>query len=339
MRLFINQGIIVTASQRADSSYSYNTVTVVFLTEATKLLSSIVIFLKDNEVSTLISNMKQHLHVMGLYMVPALLYCLYNNLAFVNLAAFDPTTYFLLLQLRVVLTGIIFQVVFKKQLSRYQWVSLIILTLGCVIKQLSSIKKEEVSPTHTVSILTTLLSNVVSLHIFLMLVQVFCSCLAGVYNEKLLKDTGAEVHIMVQNVFMYIDSIICNALVLLCRGDILSAFTTTSLSQVWQLSVIAIILNNAAVGIVTSFFLRSLNSILKTFASALELMFTAVLSWIIFGIPIDWWTAAAIALVIYATYMYAQNPVVNRGRLDVEKGSSSQQEEEMLVISEIKTSL
>ncbi|XP_069948314.1 UDP-galactose transporter senju isoform X4 [Cherax quadricarinatus] len=279
MRLFINQGIIVTASQRADSSYSYNTVTVVFLTEATKLLSSIVIFLKDNEVSTLISNMKQHLHVMGLYMVPALLYCLYNNLAFVNLAAFDPTTYFLLLQLRVVLTGIIFQVVFKKQLSRYQWVSLIILTLGCVIKQLSSIKKEEVSPTHTVSILTTLLSNVVSLHIFLMLVQV------------------------------------------------------------WQLSVIAIILNNAAVGIVTSFFLRSLNSILKTFASALELMFTAVLSWIIFGIPIDWWTAAAIALVIYATYMYAQNPVVNRGRLDVEKGSSSQQEEEMLVISEIKTSL
>nr|XP_053638180.1 UDP-galactose transporter senju-like [Cherax quadricarinatus] len=124
------------------------------------------------------------------------------------------------------------KVVFKKQLSRYQWVSLIILTLGCVIKQLSSIKKEEVSPTHTVSILTTLLSNVVSLHIFLMLVQVFCSCLAGVYNEKLLKDTGAEVHIMVQNVFMYIDSIICNALVLLCRGDILSAFTTTSLSQV-----------------------------------------------------------------------------------------------------------
>lgn len=43
-------------------------------------------------------------------MIPALLYCLYNNLAFVNLAIFDPTTYYILLQLRVVLTGIIFQV-------------------------------------------------------------------------------------------------------------------------------------------------------------------------------------------------------------------------------------
>lgn len=50
------------------------------------------------------------LAVLVLYMVPALLYCLYNNLAFVNLAAFDPTTYFMLLQLRVVVTGIVFQV-------------------------------------------------------------------------------------------------------------------------------------------------------------------------------------------------------------------------------------
>lgn len=48
--------------------------------------------------------------VLLLYMIPALLYCLYNNLAFVNLARFDPTTYYVLLQLRVVLTGIIFQV-------------------------------------------------------------------------------------------------------------------------------------------------------------------------------------------------------------------------------------
>ena len=50
------------------------------------------------------------LAVMMLYFVPASLYCMYNNLAFVNLSAFDPTTYYLLLQLRVVVTGIIFQV-------------------------------------------------------------------------------------------------------------------------------------------------------------------------------------------------------------------------------------
>ena len=48
--------------------------------------------------------------------------------------------------------------------------------------------------------------------------------------------------------------------------------------------MILLILNNAALGIVVSLFLKRLNSILKTFASALELMFTAVLSWYAHGV-------------------------------------------------------
>ena len=39
------------------------------------------------------------------------MYCLYNNLQFTNLANYDPTTYFLLLQFRVVVTGVVFQVI------------------------------------------------------------------------------------------------------------------------------------------------------------------------------------------------------------------------------------
>ena len=50
------------------------------------------------------------LSVLLYYFVPAGLYCLYNNLQFVNLAAYDPTTYYLLLQFRVVVTGVVFQV-------------------------------------------------------------------------------------------------------------------------------------------------------------------------------------------------------------------------------------
>ncbi|CAL4152239.1 unnamed protein product, partial [Meganyctiphanes norvegica] len=103
-------GIVVTASQKSDNSYSYNTVTVVLLTEATKLTASFLIYLREVSLSTMWSEIKTHSKVLVLYMIPALLYCLYNNLAFVNLAAFDPTTYFLLLQLRVAVTGIVFQV-------------------------------------------------------------------------------------------------------------------------------------------------------------------------------------------------------------------------------------
>jgi hypothetical protein len=55
--------------------------------------------------------MKLHwVAVLGLYFIPAAMYCMYNNLAFLNLNNYDPTTYFLLLQLRVVVTGVVFQV-------------------------------------------------------------------------------------------------------------------------------------------------------------------------------------------------------------------------------------
>jgi drug/metabolite transporter (DMT)-like permease len=69
--------------------------------------------------------------------------------------------------------------------------------------------------------------------------------------------------------------------------------------------------NNAAIGIVTSLFLKSLNSILKTFASALELLFTGILSWIIFNIPLDISTVIAIFIVSIAIWLYSKNPVNN----------------------------
>nr|KAG5699712.1 hypothetical protein BaRGS_022110 [Batillaria attramentaria] len=155
-------------------------------------------------------------------------------------------------------------------------------------------------------------------HVLLIMLQVFSSCFAGVYNEFLLKDTGCDVHIMMANVFMYVQSILCNTVALGFRGELITAFTPENLSALAQPSVLAIIANNAAIGIVTSLFLRTLNSILKTFASALELMFTAVLCWMIFGIPIDFFTVLALAIVIGATFLYAQNPVVNKARNEIE---------------------
>lgn len=35
-----------------------------------------------------------------------------------------------------------------------------------------------------------------------------------------MKDTGVDVHIMMANVFMYLNSILCNVLVLAFRGEI-----------------------------------------------------------------------------------------------------------------------
>ena len=144
-------------------------------------------------------------------------------------------------------------------------------------------------------------------------IQTVCSCFAGVYNEHLLKNAGASVNIYIQNIYMYLDSIVCNSIILLLQGNLFGAFTSDSLASIFRFDVILIMFNNAAIGIVTSFFLKHMNSILKTFASALELLFTAVLCYILFSIPIYLNTLLAIGIVSFSTYLYSQNPVVNSG--------------------------
>ncbi|KAH8409620.1 hypothetical protein KR222_011608 [Zaprionus bogoriensis] len=323
-------GIFVTASQESNNSYGYNTVTVVLLTEVLKLLVSTGLYCRENTLQSLLRNVQKDRQVLALYMVPAFLYCLYNNLAFVNLATFDPTTYYLLLQLRVVVTGILFQIIFKKYLTQRQWISLLLLTLGCMLKQvdLSSFYSDANDDSEAAALqpanptkpqqqqqqknMTGFDFSVSALFI---LAQTICSCLAGVYNEYLLKDKGAEVNIFVQNVFMYLDSIVCNAAILLLRGELFDAFSAQNLGSIMRFVVLIIIVNNAAIGIVTSFFLKYMNSILKTFASALELLFTAVLCYFLFAIPIYMNTALAIGVVSYAIYLYTQSPVVNLGKV------------------------
>lgn len=141
---------------------------------------------------------------------------------------------------------------------------------------------------------------------------------------------------MLQNVFMYVDSIICGILFLgiytpadstldstSSPTSLSVIFSLESLRPLWNLKVILIIINNATVGIVTSLFLKSLNSILKTFASALEIMFTAVLAWILFGIALDLSTCVAIGVVSLATWLYSINPVNNSHANGVGKNGSS----------------
>ena len=86
--------------------------------------------------------------------------------------------------------------------------------------------------------------------------------------------------------------------------------------------IVLIIVNNAAVGLVTSLFLKSMTSILKSFASALELLFTSLLAWMLFGIPVSMYTFAAIFIVSMAVYFYSTNPVVNVPRVPADGHSN-----------------
>ena len=87
--------------------------------------------------------------------------------------------------------------------------------------------------------------------------------------------------------------------------------SVTSLQSINTPIVLLIIVNNSLLGLATSLFLKKLNSILKAFASALELVITALLSVPILGIQLTFNTVIALGLISLAVVVYAQNPVEN----------------------------
>jgi len=263
-------------SSRLSSAPSYNATSVVLLTETVKLILAASMYVAyDGSLREMIRVASKEVRVLLLYGIPALLYAMYNNLLFINLASFDPGTYNVLIQLKIALTGVLYQILFSKQLNRNQWAAILLITLGCMCKESGKVT--------TFGFQANLSSW------FLLFVQMLCSVLAGVYNEVLLKGSDSAkrgVTTNLQNAFMYIQSIVVNFVVLIWEGKGSEAISPQNLEAIASLKVLSIIAIMSTVGLVTGFFLKHLDSVLKAVASALEVVFTMLLGFLFFGAPL-----------------------------------------------------
>lgn len=70
-----------------------------------------------------------------------------------------------------------------------------------------------------------------------------------------------------------------------------------------------IVINSAVYGVVTSLLLHTLNSIMKVFATAIELVLIAILSWVLLGYPITLQTVIAVLIVSCSVIIYAKHPI------------------------------
>ena len=118
--LWVSSHVLVYSSRLAGAPV-YNATSVVLVTEVLKLALALMLYLLNDATSARSSRMNSRLsqfvsHIAMApdlpfkYAAPALLYCVYNNLVYVNLTTFDPGTYNVLMQLRIVFTGLLYQV-------------------------------------------------------------------------------------------------------------------------------------------------------------------------------------------------------------------------------------
>ncbi|XP_072999985.1 CMP-sialic acid transporter 4-like isoform X1 [Typha latifolia] len=271
------QPILVHMS-KVDGRFKFSPISVNFLTEVTKVIFAIIMVLlqarrqKVGEKPLLsISTFLQEAHNNVLLAVPALLYAINNYLKFIMQLYFNPATVKMLSNLKVLIIAILLKIIMRRRFSVIQWEALALLLIGISVNQLKSLPEGTTAlglPVETGAYLCTL-------------IFVTIPSLASVFNEYALK-SQFDTSIYLQNLFLYGYGAIFNFLAIIVTA-IIKGPISFDILQGHSKATMFLICNNAAQGILSSFFFKYADTILKKYSSTVATIFTGIASAALFG--------------------------------------------------------
>ncbi|KAI8002755.1 CMP-sialic acid transporter 2 [Camellia lanceoleosa] len=271
------QPILVFMS-KVDGSFKFSPISVNFLTECAKVLFAIVMLLlqarrqKVGEKPVLtLSIFVQAARNNALLAVPALLYAINNYLKFIMQLYFNPATVKMLSNLKVLVIAVLLKIIMKRRFSIIQWEALALLLIGISINQLRSLPEGATAlglPVATSAYVYTL-------------IFVTVPSLASVYNEYALK-SQYDTSIYLQNLFLYGYGAIFNFLGILVTAMVKGP-SSFDIFEGHSKATMLLIFNNAAQGILSSFFFKYADTILKKYSSTVATIFTGIASAALFG--------------------------------------------------------
>lgn len=271
------QPILVYMS-KVDGKFDFSPISVNFLTEVTKVFFAIIMLLfqarhqKVGEKPLLsVSTFFQAARNNVLLAVPALLYAINNYLKFIMQLYFNPATVKMLSNLKVLIIALLLKMIMKRRFSVIQWEALALLLIGISINQLKSLPEGTTAlglPVATVAYVYTL-------------VFVTVPSMASVFNEYALK-SQFDTSIYLQNLFLYGYGAIFNFLGIVGTA-IVKGPNSFDILQGHSKATMLLIFNNAAQGILSSFFFKYADTILKKYSSTVATIFTGIASAALFG--------------------------------------------------------
>lgn len=271
------QPILVYMS-KVDGKFNFSPVSVNFLTEIAKVLFAVVMLLfqarnqKVGEKPLLsVSTFVQAARNNVLLAVPAFLYAINNYLKFTMQLYYNPATVKMLSNLKVLVIAVLLKMIMRRRFSIIQWEALALLLIGISVNQLRSLPEGATAvdlPVATAAYMYTL-------------IFVTVPSMASVYNEYALK-SQFETSIYLQNLFLYGYGAIFNFLAILGTA-IVKGPGSFDILQGHSKATMFLILNNAAQGILSSFFFKYADTILKKYSSTVATIFTGIASAALFG--------------------------------------------------------
>ncbi|THU61662.1 hypothetical protein C4D60_Mb07t25680 [Musa balbisiana] len=293
---------ILVYMSKVDGSFKFSPISVNFLTEAAKVLFAIIMLLsqakkqnKGDKPLLSISTFMQAFRNNVLLSIPALLYAINNYLKFIMQLYFNPATVKMLSNLKVLVIAVLLKIIMRRRFSIIQasmegnvvheiltlflnmpyyslaWEALALLLIGISVNQLKSLPED-----------TNALGLPVAMGAYsytLMFVTV--PSLASVFNEYALK-SRFDTSIYLQNLFLYGYGAIFNFIAIVGTA-VLKGPSSFDILQGHSKSTMFLICNNAAQGILSSFFFKYADTILKKYSSTVATIFTGIASAALFG--------------------------------------------------------
>ncbi|KAL5220568.1 hypothetical protein ABZP36_025281 [Zizania latifolia] len=289
---------------KVDGKFKFSPVSVNFLTEITKIIFAIImLFMQARRLKVgdkpflTISTFVQAARNNVLLAVPALLYAINNYMKFVMQLYFNPATVKMLGNLKVLVIAMLLKVIMRRRFSTIQWEALALLLIGISVNQLKSL------PEGSSALGLPVAAGAYLYTLFFVTVP----ALASVYNEKALK-SQFDTSIYLQNLFLYGYGAIFNFLGLVITA-IIQGPSSFNILEGHSKATMFLICNNAAQGILSSFFFKYADTILKKYSSTVATIFTGVASAVLFGHTLTINFILGISIVIISMHQYLSNQI------------------------------
>uniref|UniRef100_A0A3B3CBV8 Solute carrier family 35 member A3b n=1 Tax=Oryzias melastigma TaxID=30732 RepID=A0A3B3CBV8_ORYME len=256
--------------------------TVLVLVESNYSLQEMQQLLKEQIVKKPVETMK--------LAVPAGIYTLQNNLLYVALSNLDAATYQVTYQLKILTTALFSVSMLGKRLSLFQWLSLLLLMAGVTLVQVPD-------PTHP----KVLTAGSQFVGVMAVLMACISSGFAGVYFEKILKETKQSV--WVRNIQLGLFSFVFGFVGMLVYDR--HSLRQAGMFQGYNSVTCAVVVLQAVGGLVVAVVIKYADNILKGFATSLSIIASTLISYFLLEDfhPTGVFFLGAL-LVIAATFLY-----------------------------------